>query len=145
MKTELTSAISALAERQVCHTPFLHVWELHPFLLSISAHHSGPSAFWLQKEFLAIVTVMLIASICLSGTLSFCLFFFGGGVHSVAEEWRREREVSGLAAYSLELCICPNYRLSLFISLPHPSASSVLRISVPSRYVSVEVGLPMLQ
>lgn len=136
MKTELISATSALAERQVSYTTFPHVWELHPllqkrhrYLLSNAVFTSfWAYALWLQKEFLAIVTEILIVSICLSGTLSFCLF--GRFLFSRSEV---EEGIRGewSCCLRLERCSCPNYRLFLFISPPHPSASAALRISRP--------------
>lgn len=74
------------------------------------------------KGILAIVTVILIASICLSDTL----FLFVWGVLFSCREVEKRMWGEWSRCLRLELCSCPNYRLSLFISLPHPSVSSVL-------------------
>lgn len=64
---------------------------------------------------LAVVTVILIASICLSGTLLFCR----GSLFSCweVEEWMRGE---WSCCSRLKLCSCPNYRLSLFILTSTP-------------------------
>lgn len=66
------------------------------------------------KGTLAIVTVILIANICLSGTL----FLFVWGFYSIAEWWRSECEVSGLAAKAWSYAALP-ITTSLFSFLSH--------------------------
>lgn len=77
--------------------------------------------FLATEGILAIVTVILIASFGLSGTLFlFCFFLV-----EIEERWSGY-EVSGLAADAWSRAAVPIYGLAFLISFPRPSGPSLL-------------------